>query len=242
MMLKSVCTNLRRVRLSWLICAWLLAACSSQPALPNQTSAELAQRAADQMERVKSLHFAIELTGDLTYIDPAGLLALKRAEGDLNAPDRVRATIRTRTLGATTDIDVIGVGTAQWARNPANGRWETLPPEFGSFDIGALFSAEYGLPAVLRSQTFERKANETLNERAHYLLATTTAGETLSRMTSGMITDGTVGVTLWIDGETLRPAQIVLIEQDTDPDEPTRWQITLDRFDQTVEIVPPPAQ
>lgn len=219
-----------------------LTACAPQPRLPEQDAEQLKIRAAEAMAAVKSLHFAIELSGRLTYIDPNRILALKRAEGDIVAPDRVQATIRTRTLGATTDIAVIGVGTEQWARNPVSGRWEPLPPEYGTFDISAPFNAEYGLSGLLRTQTFERQANATLNNRAHYVLTTQTAGATLSRMTSGMITGGNVLVKLWIDGDTLRLSQIALTEIDTDPEEPTQWTIVLSAFDQPVNIALPATQ
>lgn len=225
----------------WLLLAAipLLAGCAGRSSLPQLETGEIAQKSAEAMSAIKSLHFTIDLTGALTYIDATKILALKHAEGDLAAPDRVRATIRTRTFGSTTEIEVVGIGTTQWARNPLSGRWESLPPEYGTFDIGALFNAEYGLPGLLRQGTFTREADESIDGRAHYVLATRTDGQTLAPMTSGMITRGNVDVKLWIGGETLRLSQIVLTEIDTDAEEPTRWTITLTGFDEPVEIAPP---
>lgn len=220
----------------------LLVACSFQSGLPQLSPDQIKQRAADKMAALRSLHFVIELTGDLTYIDPAGLLALKRAEGDIVTPDRAQATIRTRTLGTTTDLGVIGVGTTQWARNPLSGRWETLPPEYGSFDIAALFVGDTGVAGLLRDVPLRAEPQATLNGQPHYVLSATTTGQQLTAMTSGMITSGNVAVKLYIDGTSFLLSQIELTELDTDPEEPTRWEIVLSAFDQPVTITPPVTQ
>lgn len=235
---------LRRVQHTFgVVLAWsLLVACSFQSGLPQLSADQIKQRSADSMTALQSLHFMIELSGDLTYIDPAGLLALKRAEGDIVTPDRVQATIRTRTLGTTTDLGVVGVGTTQWARNPLSGRWETLPPEYGSFDIAALFSGERGVVGLLRDVPLSAEPQETLSGRPHYVLSTTTTGQQLTAMTSGMITSGNVAVKLYVDGTSFLLSRIELTELDTDPEEPTYWQITLSAFDQPVTIAPPVTQ
>lgn len=226
--------------LGLLLIASMLAGCAARSDLPQLGPDEVAERAAAKMAAIKSLHFAIELTGRLTYIDPAGVLALKSAEGDIAAPDRVQAVVRTRTFGTSTELRVVGIGPTQWARNPANGRWETLPPELGSFDIGALFDAETGLAGLLRGATFATVEQTALDGQPHYLLSTETPGQQLAPMTSGMITEGVVAVRLYVDGATFALTQIELVERDTDPDEPTSWLIKLGAFDQPVTIAPPP--
>lgn len=222
--------------------AWsMLAACSFRSGLPQLSADEIKQRSAASMDALSSLHFMIELSGRLTYIDPASVLALKRAEGDIVAPDKVQAVVRTRTFGTTADLGVVGIGAQQWARNPLSGRWETLPPEYGAFDIGALFSGETGVAGLLRDVPLTAQPQETLDGRPHYVLTTTTSGQQLTAMTSGMITGGAVDVKLSIDGATFRLSQIELTERDTDPTAPTRWLIKLSAFDQPVQITPPPA-
>lgn len=223
--------------------AWsLLAACSFRSGLPELTVDQIKERSATKMATLSSLHFVIELTGRLTYIDPGRVLALKRAEGDIVTPDQVQAVVRTRTLGTTTDLQVVGVGTTQWARNPLSGRWETLPPEYGIFDIGALFSGSTGVVSLLRDVPLRLQPEETLDGQPHYVLTTTTTGQQLSGMTSGMITSGNVAVKLYVDGATFALSQIELTEIDTDPTEPTHWQIMLSAFDQPVTITPPVTQ
>lgn len=233
--------HLRRAHLTLavFIAGWLLIACATQSALPDLSAQQIKDRAAENMAALKSLHFAVDLTGRLTYIDPGRVLALKRAEGDISAPDRVKAVVRTRTFGNTTEISVVAVGRDQYARNPVSGQWETLPPEYGAFDIGALFNREVGIAGLLRDGTFDLAGQEAIEQRAHYLLTTTTPGQNLAPMTSGMITEGKVEAKLWIDGETFVVSQIQLVETETDPDEPTTWQIKLSAFDQPVDITPP---
>lgn len=221
-----------------LACA-LLAACSLGSRLPQLSAEQIQQRSAAKMAALSSLHFVIELSGHLTYIDPGRVLALKRAEGDIVTPDRVQAVLRTRTLGTTTDLSVVGIGATQWARNPLSGRWETLPPEYGSFDLGALFTGSSGVVALLRDVPMQLKSQAALGGRPHYILSATTTGQQLNAMTSGMITSGDVTVTLYVDGESFALSQIELTELDTDPTKPTHWLITLSALDQPVTITPP---
>lgn len=228
--------------LALVLAASLLAACSFGSSLPQLSADQIKQRSADKMSALTSLHFVIELSGHLTYIDPGRVLALKRAEGDVATPNNVQATLRTRTLGTTTDLNVVGIGATQWARNPLSGRWETLPPEYGTFDIGALFSGETGVAGLLRNASFEMQPEVQQDGQPQYVLATTTQGAQLSGMTSGMITSGTIDATLYIDGTSFAVTQIKLIERDTDPAEPTTWLISLSAFDQPVTITPPITQ
>lgn len=194
------------------------------------------------MGDLQAVHFAVDLSGELAYIDADRVLALKHVEGDLVAPDRVQATIRTRTLGSTTEIGMVGIGGEQWARNPASGRWETLPPAYGTFDLPALFDRDRGLANVLRSHGFAIQPQTEIDGSPQYVLATTARGEDLAAMTSGLIMSGAVDVQIAIDGETFALTQITLVETDTDADDPTRWQITLSRFNQPATIIPPVAQ
>lgn len=217
----------------------LLSACAGRAALPERSVQATTDAAATKMAALRSLHFVADLTGALAYIDAEQIFALKHVEGDLAMPDRVKATLRTRTIGQTIETAVVGVGQTQFARNPVSGRWEALPPEYGTFDLGALFSPEVGITALLKSATFRNEAVETLDGRAHYVISATTPGADLARMTSGMIRDGNVQATLWIDGETSAVTQIRLIETDSDTDDPTTWLIKLSAFDQPVEIVLP---
>jgi lipoprotein LprG len=228
--------------LTLIVLSWLLVACGAQSSQPKPSADEIKARAAATMSALTSLHFTIELSGKLTYIDTSRLLALKRAEGDIVAPDRVKAVVRTRTFGTTTEIGIVGIADQQWARNPVSGRWETLPPSYGTFDIAALFAPEHGLGSLLKTQSLAQQPNDTLDGRAHYLLGTTVPGAVLAPMTSGMITTGTVQAQLWVDSTTFTLSQIALTESDTDPDDPTHWLIKLSAFNQPVEITPPSNQ
>lgn len=227
--------------LRWLIagCLTLLfLGCSTGGGEPVLDAKQVAERAAQAMDATDAHHFVIELSGRLTYVDPAGTLVLKRAEGDVVAPDKVRATVRTTTFGVASEFGVVGIGDQQWATNPLNNRWQPLPPELGSFNLRAMFDEQVGIASLLRTVSWTRESDT----NRPYSLSSTVDGALLSPMTSGMITQGQVEVRLQIDAGSFRVSGATLVERDSSPDRPTTWQITLTQPEAAVEIVPPPIQ
>ncbi|MBA3943452.1 MAG: LppX_LprAFG lipoprotein [Herpetosiphonaceae bacterium] len=221
----------------WLaIALLLLVGCAgSQPALSSQ---QVATRAATAMSSVKTTHFVINMTGKLTYIDTNGVLGLKQAEGDVVAPDKVRATVKTSTFGIASQIGVVGIGDQRWATNPLNGRWQVLSPELGSFDLAALFDPQVGITGLLKTAPWQLEASKD----GRYHLRSTVDGTKLVAMTSGMITKGQVDVLLLVDAKSFLVTSATLVERDTSPDQPTTWQIALTVPTTPVTIAPPPLQ
>ncbi len=214
----------------------LLVACAgSQPALGAQ---EVATRAAGAMSSVKTTHFVINMTGRLTYVDPNGVLGLKQAEGDVVAPDKVRATVKTSTFGIASQIGVVGIGNEQWATNPLSGRWQPVPPELGSFNLAALFDPQAGIAGLLKTVQWTLEASKD----GKYHLRSAVDGAKLAAMTSGMITKGHVDVLLLVDAQSFLVTAATLVERDTSPDQPTTWQIVLTVPTTPVAIAPPPLQ
>ncbi len=214
----------------------LLAGCGQgQPAL---TAAEIAAKSAQAMSEAKTLHFAITMSGRLTYLDTSGTLGLKTAEGDVVAPDKVRAKVKTTTFGVISEIGLVGIGAQQWATNPLNNRWSVLPPQLGSFNLATMFDAKQGVPGLLATQqwTADPAVKNGLG------LKTTADGAQLAAMTSGMITKGKVDVAVTIDPTTYRITRATLVERDSSPQDPTTWQIVLSSPSGAIEIVPPPVQ
>ncbi len=226
--------------------AWL-AGCAALPPPPTPTATpvlsahEIATRSAGQMLAVQSLHFSLQLTGALDYIDSPPTVALKEVEGDLVRPDDLRALVKLSSFGVVTQVGLIRDGTDMYVTNPINQRWEKLPPEWGWYiDPTLTFDPEYGVPAILPTIDLDKAGVDEIEGRPHYHLNATTEGDYLAWWTMGMIPEGAVIVDVWIDAESFLLRQVTMVETASDSDNPTVWDIQLSAFDQPVEVQPPP--
>ena len=190
------------------VSAWLMG-CTPLPFTPPPTptpvlsAREVTTRSAGKMLAVQSLHFSIQLTGDLDYIDSPPTIALKEVEGDLVRPDNLRALVKTSSFGVITEIGLIRYGTDVYVTNPINQQWEKLPPEWGWYiDPTLLFHPEYGVPAILPTLDMNKVGVEDIEGRSYYHLNTTAEGDYIAWWTLGMIPEGAVIVDVWIDAET----------------------------------------
>ena len=222
-------------------------ACGGGPAspvttpTPDLTAAEIAARATEAMLALRSLHYEIDVEGVHHYIDSPPTTALKHVEGDLLRPDKVRGVMRVNTLGITTDVGFIGIGGRSYITNPLSQRWETLPPEWGwQFDPGLPFDEEVGIPAIVSRVSLDKKGIEFLGDRSVYQLQGTAPAGVVMTWQGGLIEAGDVLVKVWVDSETFLLHLIHLVELGSDPERPRTWEIAFSRFDQPVEIAPPP--
>lgn len=208
--------------------------------LPTPPPAEIAQRAGKRMLSVQSLHFVIELSGKLAYLDSPPTMALKRAEGDLVRPDQVRAIVKVSSLGVVSEVGLVQLGDEQYVTNPLNQRWERLPQGLGWYlEPALLFDPEYGIEAILGQTTWTYGADERVEDRSHFLLSGQLPGERLWPLTFGMITSGEVAVDFWVSREDDTVRRIQLVQLESDLEDPTRWLIELSAFDEPVDIRAP---
>ncbi len=210
-------------------------------ATPNLPVVEIVNRSSQAMLNVKTLHFTIELTGSLDYLDRPPTTALKYVEGDLLRPDRVQALVKVSNLGVISEIGLISVEGDSYVTNPINQRWEPLPPEWGwYFDPRLPFDEQYGIPAVIPTVPLQKKGMEEMEGRTVYYLEGVAQGEQITWWTAGLITAGDVPVQVWIDTETFLIHRVHLIELNSDPERPTEWDIRFSDFDQPLDIQVPP--
>ncbi|GAC1554564.1 MAG: LppX_LprAFG lipoprotein [Herpetosiphon sp.] len=203
-----------------------LVACGGNAQLPPQQAAE---RAAQTMTATPAIHFAMTVTGG------SGAPSLQSAQGDIVIPDRLRATIKARTLGLITEIGVVTIGDRQWATNPLSGRWEVVPPTSASFNLNTLFDPHLGIAGLLRTQSWTSKSAGS----GGYLLHSTVDGSKLSALTAGFITTGNVDVQLHVDGGSFFVTELTLIEPAAKNDKPTNWHIVLTHPSDSVSIAAP---
>ncbi len=216
----------------------LIAAGCGGTAVPTLTPAEVAQQAAAQMLTVDSFHFAIQLTGKPAYLDEAGTLVLRQAEGDLVRPDRARAIAKVSTMGLSSEVGIIAIGEKQYSTSPLNPQqWLEVPAESRwDLDLARLFDASSGIPAVLQNTTWTLGPDD---PGLHILRSRMPYGQ-LGALTLGLITSGEVEVEFHIGRQDRCVHRIQIVETASDPQEPTTWAIDLSAFGQPVDIQPPP--
>jgi hypothetical protein len=230
--------------------ALLIASCSIPSPGPTPTPTptplpvDVAARAGERMLTVNSLHFIIELSGKLVYLDDPPTLALKRAEGDLERPDNVRAIVKLSSFGVASEVGVIGLGLDQYVTNPLNQQWERIPPGQGwYFDPAVLFDPDYGIQAILGRSDWMFGTDESLEEgeqARYYVLHGILPGERLQLLTSYLIRSGEVVTDIVVSKEDGYVHRIHLLEPDSDPEEPSQWRIEFSAFDEPVSIEAPP--
>jgi hypothetical protein len=192
------------------------------------------------MLAVKTLHFSIDLTGSLDYLDRPPTTALKHVDGNLQRPDRVQALVKVSNLGIVSEIGLISIEGDSYVTNPLNQRWEPLPPEWGwYFDPRLPFDEQYGIPAVIPNVPLKKVDVKEIEGRPAYYLEGMAQGEQITWWTAGLITSGDVPVQIWIDTESFLIHRVHLIELNSDPERPTEWDIRFSNFDQPLNIQRP---
>jgi hypothetical protein len=222
-------------------------ACDREPApaateTPALTPREIAERAAEAMLSVESLHFTIERDGALAYIDTAQLLAFKRAEGDFDLPNRMRAVVRVITAFSPIEIGMVVLDEGQYATDPITGEWGRFPPEWGQINLVVLFHPETGLQRLLKDGIFDLRlaGSEQIQEQGHYRLTGRASGERMREMTLGFIGDGDVELEVWIGTEDFYARRLRILEPETDTQDPTTWQMEFSNLGEPIEIKAPP--
>jgi lipoprotein LprG len=237
----------RKILVFILVLSACLGACGSEPApaatpTPALTPLEIAGRAAEVMLVADSLHFTIERDGALAYIDANQLLAFKRAEGDYVLPDRMKTVVRVVTAFTPVDIGMVVLGDDQYATEPVTGAWGRLPTDWGQFNLMVLFEPDTGLQKILRDGVVDLAlvGSEEIEQQPHYHLAGRVDGELMSAATLGFIGHGDVDLEVWIGAQDYHVRRLLITEPETDPTDPTTWELVLSQWGQPVEINAPP--
>jgi hypothetical protein len=195
------------------------------------------------MTTTTGFHFIIDRSGSPAFLDPGGLLALSRIEGDFQYPDQIQATVRVIAPGLVTDVQVIGIGKSLWQTNPLTGRWEKAPENTG-FNPATLFDAASGLQPTLEKdltilEFIDRGELEELPGSPLYLLQGRLLGDSIYQLTYGLMGPDEMEAQLWIAPETFELHRL-LIREDSIEGEARIWTIDFWDFDKTAEISPPP--
>lgn len=196
--------------------------------------------ASTRMADTEAMRFSLDVEGD-TFIDSAGTIQLVAARGELVRPDKVAVEFRISLFGAgTVTIRMVTIGTSSWTTDLLTGAWSTAPPEFG-YNPSILYDNQQGLgPVMGRLQNPVLDGREAIDGRDAYRVTGTASGETMGPLTSQTMTGEPVGLTLWIDAETLNLLRVIVSEPESSgKDDPATWTMDLSDHDQPVPIEPP---
>ena len=170
---------------------------------PAASSAAVAllERASRRLAETESVHFELDVDGE-TFLDADGNIRLLEAEGDLQRPDRVRASFRVQVLRQNVTLQLITVGDRSWTTNLLTGEWEPAPVEF-AYRPSVLFDNQAGIgPVMGRVEDVQQLDDEEVAGRTAYHLRASVAEEVIGPLTYETMVGSPVTVDLWIDRET----------------------------------------
>jgi lipoprotein LprG len=209
---------------------------------PTPGPEEIVDQVMQALQETDSLAFRIDFEGATVYADPNELFALLSVEGGLQRPDGARAIIQVRSVGSVAEIRLVSLAGQLYATNPITRQW-TCIPEGALFDPVVLFDQQQGIEQLIREQ-FEDVSLQGIEEiegQPHYHLRGTMPGPPLAQLSYGLLGAGPVLVDIWADVETRHVRQIQLVDSESDPDEPSTWQLRLSAYGEPVEILAPVA-
>ncbi|HUG74968.1 MAG TPA: LppX_LprAFG lipoprotein [Acidimicrobiia bacterium] len=211
-----------------LIAAALVGGCTGgDETLPDP--GELLQRSAAAMASVDTAEF--EMTVDGAAITISGL-TMRSARGLYVAPDRARAVL-TMSLGTiTAELGTISIAERTWLTEPLTGRWDELDPGTG-FNPAVVFSDEGWEPLLAEDIT---DATVSSHSRGYQVDGIAPAAR-IAVVTSGLVTDQDVDITLLIDRDTDRLLEVRF--STTGASGETDWLITLGPYDEPATVEPP---
>jgi len=231
-------TRLRSSLLLALVTLALLGACSSDSGEDVEAVGvdEIRTRSASAMADVDSVLFTIELEGADVFIDDAGLIGFRTAEGRFAAPSSADAVVSVVALGLATEVGAVAIDGEVWITNPLSGDWEPAPESL-TFDPTQLFDPEVGFSRLLSDGLI----NPTLvspspDPEGRYQLTADVEPERVRALTGGLV-DDVDNVDLWIDATS---NQLVEVTFDVGTDAGgTSWTLLLRDYGTAVSINEP---
>lgn len=216
--------------------ALLTAACGSD--LTAMTPEELISKSAEHMGELAGYEFSLDYEGDPVVMDASTGATFTFATGQYTAPDAISATVKAAAGPMTVEVSMITVGGSQWITNPLTGAWSDVTGAY-SLQPDALLNGKTGVYAIIAENIEsvtdfgEEEIEEAPGVSLKHLTGTLT-GETLTEVSGGMFSTGTLSVDLWIDATTYDLYRVQL--EDT---QGGVWKLDFWNFGSTFDIQPP---
>jgi len=203
-------------------------AAQATPATPSP-AVELLARASRRLAETETVRFDLSVDGE-TALDAAGTILLREAEGELQRPDRVRASFQAQVLGQNVTLQLITIGAQTWTTDLLTGEWQTAPEEF-AYRPSVLFDDQEGIGPVMSSvDQAELLGDDEIDGREAHRVRAVVEESVIGPLTYETMVGSPVTVDLWIDRETDDLLRAELREPPSaEKPNPTTW--TLDLYD-----------
>jgi lipoprotein LprG len=167
---------------------------------------DIIDQSSAKLQTVNAYHFALDQVGGGT---PIGMgVEMKKAEGDILSPDKLKTTITGTVSGMTVQVQIISVGGVMKMTNPLSGKWE-VPSS--SFNVLSLFDPKKGIAAILKNLADISKLDDAQSGGVlSYHLSGTIKSENLSAITGSSIAGTSIATELWIGKDDLLVRNIKL--------------------------------
>jgi hypothetical protein len=233
---------IRAAAVGFLALLTLATACGDDDDAPQPDAAgeptveQVLARAADAVAALKSFHFVLTHQNGSTPI--VFDLRLTKAEGDVQAPDRLKAKLDAERGPFSVDVQVITIGNELWVTDPLLGRWQKVGQ---GIDIRDIFAPDRGVPELLRGARDGRfDGSDTVDGASSHRIKVSVDGAALKAIAPIAREGQNVPVTLWVGKNDALVRRIDIEGPLTDREKSDiRRRIQLSKFDQPVEILPP---
>ncbi len=196
-------------------------------------AAALLRSAAERTERAQSFHFVLEHENGATQIVRG--LEMERAEGDVAGADRLSVEIKASLGPLNLELSIIVIGDDAWITNPLTRRWERE-----QISISEVFDPANGVTGLMRAAAGARVAgSDSVGGVSTYRVeATVDSGDVTLFGDPRPGTELRARVWIGVDDPLVYRIELVGAVTAGEPDDLVR-RITLSRFDEDIEIVPP---
>jgi hypothetical protein len=199
-------------------------------------AAEALNRAERALNDLQSFHFLLSHENGGSPI--ALGLVMNQAEGDLNKPDQVRASVEAMAAGLNVEVQFITVGQNVWITNPFNGRWQELNTDVAG---NTFFDPSTGVGAAIEAVKDPTIGpGEELDGTPTFLIEGLVDAERLVAFAPDAEPGRDVRVKAWVRAQDYAPVRLrlegPLIAADA---ENIVRQLDLSAFNEPVEIEPP---
>ncbi len=224
-----------------------LAACGSNSSTPSATS--LIQDAQKAINADSSFHFHMKL--DHAGTTGAASLTVEIADGDAKKPSSLKGTATVSTAGSSLDVQFISIGDQQWVLTPLSPTWVSASQLGVSLNLSKVLDPNSGTSAILGDiQHPKNIGDDTISGDGDcWLVEGNVPAGALAAVTGGdpnatTPIDTTACIAKNLDGKGLRQLYELIfkgIAVEGDTAQTTRT-FTFTKFDESVDIQPPPQQ
>jgi lipoprotein LprA len=156
--------------------------------------ATIVRESAAATEKVKSFHFALDISKVPTS---AKGLQLTGAEGDAKVPDALKAQVSGTFAGFPLSTKLVAVGGKLWIENPLSGKWQAVSVDTTP---GFLLDPQKGVLGVMRGMAdVEEDGSEDVGGVSTTRITGKVEVSDVGPLVAASGGSGSVDVTLWID-------------------------------------------